>query len=116
MIKFISIVLMMLALTACSSVPTAIEIDTKPSQRPALIVPTVDEFNARELEWITITPENINSVWADLQESGEEVVLIAVTPQGIRNLTLNMADLLKLVQQQKKIIISYQNYYETDQP
>lgn len=103
-------------LTACSSIPETIRVDTKPAERPQLIIPTVDEFKAREVRWITITPDNINNVFADLQEANEEVVLIAITPDGMRNLTLNMADLLKLVQQQKTIIAAYKQYYEENKP
>lgn len=102
-------------LTACSNVPQSVEINARPIDRPVLVIPTVDEFNSREVEWITITPENINIVFADLQDANQEIVLIAATPAGMRNLTLNMADLLKLVQQQKTIIATYKQYYETEE-
>lgn len=104
------------SLTACSNIPQSVIVDAKPIDRPILIIPSVDEFNSRDVEWITITPENINVVFADLQDANEEIVLIAATPAGMRNLTLNMADLLKLVQQQKTIIATYQQYYETQKP
>lgn len=104
------------SLSACSMVPKSIQVDQKPIERPKIIIPTVDEFKARDVQWITITPENINNVFADLQEANEEIVLIATTPEGIQNLTLNMSDLLKLVQQQKIIIATYKEYYEENQP
>jgi hypothetical protein len=104
------------SLTACSNIPQPVVVDAKPIDRPVLIIPSVDEFNSRDVEWIVITPENINVVFADLQDANEEIVLIAATPAGMRNLTLNMADLLKLVQQQKTIIATYQQYYETQKP
>lgn len=110
------IALALTSLTACSSVPSDINIFSKPTERPVLVVPEVDQFQARDLEWITITPDNINNVFADLADANEEVVLIAITPQGMQNLTLNMADLLKLVQQQKQIIAAYKKYYEKEQP
>ncbi len=117
MIKHILIVLAILTMTtACSSIPQVIDIKSEPAQRPTLIIPTVDKFKAREVIWITITPENINNVFADLQDANEEIVLIATSPSGMRHLTLNMADLLKLVQQQKQIIAAYKQYYEADQP
>jgi hypothetical protein len=115
-IKNILIVLILISLSACSSVPRDLNITSKPAERPVLVLPNVDEFNARELEWITITPDNINNVFADLQDENKQVVLIAITPEGMQNLTLNMADLLKLVQQQKQIIAAYKKYYEETQP
>lgn len=97
-------------------VPKSLQINQTPIERPQIVIPTVDEFKARDVKWITITPENINNVFADLQEANEEIVLIATTPEGIQNLTLNMGDLLKLVQQQKIIIATYKEYYEENQP
>lgn len=114
--KSILTAFLMTSLTACSMVPDRLKVETAPVERPIIVVPNVDEFKARDVEWITITPENVNNIFADLQESGQQIVLIATTPEGIQNLTLNMSDLLKLVQQQKVIIATYKEYYEANQP
>lgn len=117
MIKRILIAsLILISISGCSMIPSRIQVDQTPIERPIIVIPTVDEFKAREVKWITITPENINNVFADLQEANEEIVLIATTPEGMQNLTLNMGDLLKLVQQQKLIIATYKEYYEKNQP
>ena len=80
-----------------------------------MVLPQVDEYEGRPVIWVTITPENIEEIWAQISQDGEAVVLIALTPEGMRSLTLNMADLLKLVQQQQSIIIAYQEYYEANE-
>ena len=99
-------------LTACSSIPNPFQVDTAPVEKPELVLPSVDSFDARKVEWIVITPENINTVWADLQDSNQSVVIFAITADGYEALSLNMADIIKLVQQQKAIIAAYQKYYE----
>lgn len=109
------LIVLTLILTACSSIPNPFQVDTVPVEKPDLVLPSVDEFNARNVEWIVITPENINTVWADLQDSGESVVIFALTADGYQAISLNMADIIKLVQQQKAIIAAYQKYYEGQQ-
>ena len=54
-------------------------------------------------------------MWDKLSQDDEAVVLISLTPDGMRSLTLNMADLLKLVQQQQSLILAYQEYYEANE-
>jgi hypothetical protein len=114
MIKSTMLVLAALALSACSSVPKPIQVDVKPVERPALIVPKVDQFTSRNVKWVVITPENVESVFADLKSANKNVVVFAITADGYENLSLNIADITKLIQQQRSIIAAYQQYYETE--
>ena len=101
-----------LTLTACSSTVQPVVVDQKPIEKPVIVLPPVDEFNSRTVEWVVVTPDNIEKVFKDLEDSGQHIVLIALTSDGYEKLSLNMADLLKLVQQQRAIIAAYQRYYE----
>ena len=111
----ILIVLMALTLTACSSIPNVFNIESAPIEKPTLVLPTVDTFNQRDVEWIVVTPENVNNIFKDLEDSNTDVVLFALTDNGYSNLTLNFADIIKLLQQQKAIIAAYKQYYESQQ-
>ena len=101
-----------LTITACSKPVEPIVADQRPIEKPVIVLPPVDEFNSRTVEWVVVTPDNIEQVFKDLEDSGQHIVLIALTSDGYRRLSLNMADLLKLVQQQRAIIAAYQKYYE----
>lgn len=100
----------LLALTSCSSIPNVLEINTTPVEKPPLIVPKVDEFTTRPIDWKVITPENIDQVFQDMENENIDVVLYAITDDGYKNLSLNMADIIKLIQQQKAIIAAYEKY------
>lgn len=106
---------MALTLQACSLVPEALQVNTTAVERPELVVPTVDKFNQRNVKWIIVTPDNVNNVFKDLEDANTDVVLFALTDEGYANLTLNMADIIKLLQQQKAIIAAYKQYYESQQ-
>lgn len=101
-----------LTLTACSKPVEPVVVDQRPVEKPVIVLPAVDEFNSRNVEWTVVTPDNIEQVFKDLEDSGQHVVLIALTSDGYEKLSLNMADLLKLVQQQRAIIAAYRKYYE----
>lgn len=101
-----------LTITACSKPVEPIVVDQRPIEKPVIVLPPVDEFNSRTVEWVVVTPDNIEQVFKDLEDSGQHIVLIALTSDGYKRLSLNMADLLKLVQQQRAIIAAYQKYYE----
>ena len=97
MLKNILIAPLVLSLlTACSSIPNLINIDTAPVDKPQLIVPSVDTYNARGMEWLVVTPNNVDEVFKKLKDSNTDLVLYAITDDGYENLTLNMADIIKL--------------------
>lgn len=105
--------LIALTLTACSNIPDRVLVDTTPAERPKLIVPEVDLFKSRNVQWVVITQDNVEDIFDQKNKDGE-LVFFAITDQGYENLSLNMADLIKLIKQQKAIIAAYQDYYENE--
>jgi hypothetical protein len=110
--KSLLIVLTAMILTACSNVPREITIDAAPIAKQPLIVPNVDTYQARNVEWIIVTPDNVEEIFQQLGGSNTDVVLFSVTDEGYQNLSLNMADIIKLLKQQQSIIAAYKQYYE----
>lgn len=102
-----------LSISACSSNPSPItEIRTTPIERPTLILPEVTTINSRSVEWKVVTPENIDSIFAEMQTSGQNPVLFVLTSKGYENLGLNMSEITRLIKEQQSIILAYKNYYE----
>jgi len=114
MIQSILIVSTLLLVTACSSRPDQVVVNTKPIERSPLVLPQADQFSSRNVKWMVVTPDNVQEVFDKLEAEGSPIVIFALTEEGWENLTLNMADLLKLVQQQKAINIAYEEYYQQD--
>lgn len=112
--KIASLILAISILSACSTKPQPVEIRTVTAPRPNIIVPQVDEFQSRNVEWIIVTPENVEEVFNDLRDRNVSVVLFALTDRGYENISLNMADIIKLIQQQQSIIAAYERYYEAE--
>lgn len=100
-------------LAGCSQTPQIqqIEISSKPVEKPLLSLPPVDEINIRSVEWIIITENNLEEKLEQLRATGQPIAIFGLTGEGYENLGLNFSDIRALVQQQKEIIIAYENYY-----
>ena len=100
-----------LLISGCATPTKPIEISTSPVQKPELVLPQADAIVNRPVQWIVITPENYEQVFADLEKSGQDVVLFGITAKGYENLALNANDIRTYMQQQNAIIVAYKNYY-----
>lgn len=113
MMKYIAVGVMVLALSACSSAPPRqIEISAKPIDKPQLILPDATKLNLKDVEWIVITKENAEEVFAELEKSRKDAALVGLTDEGYEVLSLNYSDIMAYIQQQNAIIAAYKNYYE----
>jgi hypothetical protein len=100
-----------LTLSACSTVKDVI---VKPQlvQKPILTVPNPIPANQAPVDWVVITRDNFEIKFKEIEDAGGSVVFFALTPQGYQNLSLNVAELRRYIQQQSSIIVTIKNYYE----
>ena len=66
----------------------------------------------KDVDYIVVTRENVEEVWAELEASGKSIVLFALTHEGYENLALNNADIIRYLSEQRAVIIAYKEYYE----
>lgn len=113
MIKTVVLISAIFLLGACASQEAVkqapVEVRTVEVKRPAPIVPKVDQLKLRSVEWVVITPENIEQKFAEIS-SGEKV-LFALTANGYENISLNLSDIRALIDQQKAIIAIYEKQF-----
>lgn len=110
-VSVLGLLTLAIALSGCASKPKPIEFSAQPINRPELILPSVDTLNMRDVKIHVITRENVNEIFSRLETSGQAVVLIAFTEKGYEAVSLNMADLLKILEEQKAVIRAYEIYY-----
>jgi hypothetical protein len=79
--------------------------------RPELILPTVMPATQNDVEWIVLTPNNIEAKIKEMGANGGPVVLFAVTPAGYEALAINAAEMRRYVIQQNTVIAGYKKYY-----
>jgi hypothetical protein len=106
-----------LALSGCAgfsfgSSVKPIEIMSKPIERTPLALPQPSPLRLNKIEWIVVTPQNADAVFARLEANRQTPVLFAVTDQGYMNMAITMAELRNFINTQRQIIIQYKSYYE----
>lgn len=104
--------LVLALLSGCSSTPQRIEVSAKPVEKPELVLPNADSLRMKDVEWILITPENFEEKVAEIQKSGRPVVFFALTDEGYENISMNFSSIRAFIQQQRAIIVAYENYYK----
>lgn len=66
-------------------------------------------------KWRIVTPENVDQIWREIETSGNDVVLFAITADGYEQLSLDFAAIRNHINQQRTIIMKYREYYESPQ-
>ena len=92
---------MVSSLTACGTPVKKLEISTAPVERVPLDLPNVDELKLDKLEWILITPDTADKVFAKLDKKGYDYVLFGLTDKGYESLSMNQARTTQLLKQQR---------------
>ena len=100
--------------SACSSKEVEpvniVEVRTIETARPAPVVPEIDQLSLRPVEWLIITPDNVDEKFNEIKNG--EVVLFALTTSDYENISLNLSDIRAAMDQQKKIIAVYKSQFK----
>lgn len=107
--------LALVALNACAPTvapePT-IRIQTVPIKPVEPIVPRVDDLSLQPTPWIVVTEQNMQGVLMRLRDEGKPLVLYALDENGFATLMMNQADILKVMRQQNRVIVTYRGYFD----
>ena len=105
-------------LTGCASLnlfgprEKPITVSTVPLEKTPLAIPDPAPLRTKPIEWVIITPDNAEAVWARIAEDDEDVVVFALTADGYQQLAVTIAELRNLIATQRVIIQKYRDYYE----
>jgi hypothetical protein len=86
-------------------------------EKPTLMLPNVDKIKLKDVEWNIVTREakpgtdgHIETVWKKSTSDS----LFAVTSRGYESLSLNMAEMTRVIKQLQTQVEAYKDYYQTD--
>jgi hypothetical protein len=91
-----------------------VEVKTVAVERTPLSLRDPAPLEPRVPQWIIITPENADKIWADLEAKKSNLVLIALTDKGYEELAVTMVEIRNFINMQRQIIIKYREYYEPE--
>lgn len=81
-------------------------------EKPRLNLPNPQPLDLRDVEWVIVTRENAEEVFAELEKRGEPIAIFGLTSQGYEALSLNIADIKVYLGTQKELLVQYRDYYE----
>ena len=99
-------------LSSCSRVQE-IEIFKKEVPRAKLDLPDPESPRIQDLDWIIITSENAEEVFAKLKEQNIDPVLFGLTDDDYEILAVNFAQIRAYMIKQKMTLQQYREYYES---
>jgi hypothetical protein len=115
-VKLLTTAIIALSLAACAGTPaptTAIVT----VEKPTLMLPNVDKIKLKDVDWNIVTREakpgtdgHIDTVWKKSTSDS----LFAVTSRGYEGLSLNMAEMTRVIRQLQAQVQAYKDYYQTD--
>lgn len=96
-----------LMLSACSTTYT------KPVDKPALDLPSPPAIKLDSIKLRVIHKHNADKYFNEVDSSGKEPVVVAISVNDYKKLALNIAKLKIYIKSQQKIISLYKRYYES---
>ena len=100
--------------SSCSSVKQ-LEVFKTEVPRAPLNLPDPETPRIDDLNWIIITSENAEEVFAKLKEQNVDPVLFGLTDNDYEILAVNFAQIRAYMIKQKLTLDQYREYYESDQ-
>ena len=108
-------------INGCSILPKFWEDDVQPIEvkevaveRIKLNIEAPKPLQPEKIEWVVITPDNVDKVWKKLKKKNKDLVLFGLTDEGYEKLSINMAEIRNFINTQRIIILKYKDYYEKD--
>ena len=102
-------------LSSCVAGVKTSETYTREKKREQLALDMPDPLELQDVDWIIITKDNADEVFEKIKnEKNGDYALFALTDNGYEKLALNFADIRNKIAEQRQIILSYKDYYESE--
>jgi len=115
-VKLLTTAIIGLSLAACAGTPpptTAIIT----VEKPTLMLPNVDKIKLKDVDWNIVTKDAKPGTDGHIDTVGKKTTsdsLFAVTSRGYESLSLNMAEMTRVIKQLQTQVEAYKEYYQSD--
>ena len=104
--------LLALTMTGCSflSKPEEVVVTNTVIKAPNIpLQPSPRPVNMIDITWYTVTTDNIDEFEKNFENDNGDVVFFAISVPHYQNLSLNLAEIRRYIEQQQSIIIYYED-------
>ena len=106
------IALLVLTMTGCSllSKPEEVVVTRTVIQAPNIpLQPQPRPINMVDIKWYTVTTDNIDEFEKNFENDNGDLVFFAISVPHYQNLSLNLAEIRRYLEQQQAIIVYYED-------
>jgi len=114
--KFLFVVMVAAFVTGCAKSPPVTTAIVQ-VEKQALILPSVDKVRLKDVEWHVVTRDaklgtdgHIETVWKKATKDS----LFAVTSKGYEDMSINVAELTRVIKQLQAQVQAYKEYYQKE--
>ena len=108
--------LILLLLSSCVGAVKEISSYKIEKKREPLNLQDPVPLELQDVDWIIITKDNAEEVFEKIKnDKNGDYALFALTDTGYEKLALNFADIRNKLAEQRQIILSYKEYYESEE-
>ena len=108
-----SLLLTTLLSSGCASVEPQVVLKTDYVVKDIPIQPHPKPLNLHRVKWYAVTPENMEEFLQRFEEESGINVFFAVSVPDYENMSLNVAELRRYINQQKALIVYYEDSIQT---
>jgi len=105
-IRFVLVLLIPIILTSCNTVPKTIEISSKPVEKIKLNIPEPRPLSLSNPTWLVVTDATKDDI------IDKNAVIFGITVEDYKNMAVNQAEVLRILEAYKNTLRAYKNYYE----
>lgn len=109
--KRILIITLALFITGCSLFQTpepVVVTETKVIKREIPLKSRPESINMKNVTWYVVTPETYDEFKAKFEKDTGEIVYYAFSVQDYERMSINLAEMIRYIEQQKQIIVYYE--------
>ena len=107
--------LIAILLSSCAAGVKVLDTYQIEKKREPLALENPAPLELQDIDWIIITKDNADEVFEKIKnEKNGDYALFALTDNGYEKLALNLADIRNKLAEQRQIILSYKEYYESE--
>ena len=107
--------LAIILLSRCAAGVKVIDTYKIEKKREPLALADPKPLDLQDIDWIIITKDNADEVFEKIKnDKNGDYALFALTDNGYEKLALNFADIRNKIAEQRQIILSYKDYYESE--
>ena len=111
--KLILVSSLLLLTSGCASVEPQVVLKTDYVVKDIPIQPRPKPLNLHRVKWYAVTPENMEEFLQRFEEESGINVFFAVSVPDYENMSLNVAELRSYINQQKALILYYEESIQT---